>query len=161
MLARAVVVQRRRFVAGSAKFRRRFLIVRNVRPAKEVGFIELALPQQRRRGSDVQRFAAMRSARQRDLFTRELVLIDAAILEQRNGLKRLRRGSQTSPQARLARIRQQTSEGVDDSDRSRMKRLDLIAAIHARKYLHRVSVSGLEITICDLKLWHRHSCLCW
>src|SRR3954468_18715495 len=112
-----------------------------MRPAKEVGFVELALPQQRGRGGDVQRFAPMRSARQGDLFTRQLVLIDAAILEQRNGLKRLRRGSQTSPQSRLARIRKQTSEGVDDGDRSGMKRLDLIAAIHARKYLHVSSLS--------------------
>ena len=63
MFARTVVVQRRRLVARGPKLRRRFLIVRNMRAAQEVGFIELALPQQRGRGGDMHRAREQRDDR--------------------------------------------------------------------------------------------------
>jgi hypothetical protein len=118
VFARTVVVQRRRRLARRAKVCRRLVVVRQVRAAEQVLFIELALAQHRRRGGHMQRLAAMRRARQRDLLGREVVFIDAAVFEQRNGLKRLGCRAQTTAHGRIAGECDELSASIDDGDRS-------------------------------------------
>ena len=89
---------------------------------------------------DVHRLAAVRRAGQRDLLAGQLVLVDAAVLEERDGLKRLRGGTEAGAQARIAGIGEQAPESVDDRDRAGMERFDLRAAVDGREPLHGCNV---------------------
>ena len=72
-----------------------------MRAAEEILLVEVAFPQKGRRRGDVQRLAAVRRAGQGDLFARQLVFVDRAVLQKRDGLERLGRGANAGDAGRI------------------------------------------------------------
>ena len=99
MFAGAVVVQGGGGLAGRAQVRRGFFVVRDVRAAEEIGFVELALAEKR-----------------------GLVFVGTAELDERNRLKRLCRRPEKRSQTGITGARQKPSGGIDDGDGSCVER---------------------------------------
>src|SRR3954454_12866498 len=129
MFAGTVVVQRRRRFTRRAQLRRGFLLVWNVRAAEEILFVEFTFAKERGGGRDVHRLSAVGCARQRNLLRREVVLIDGAVLDQRERLKGLGRGAETGAMRGIAGEGEEPPLRVDDGDGAMMGGFDLGAAV--------------------------------
>ena len=110
MFAGAVVVQRRRRLARGTQIGGRFLVVRRMRAAEQIGFVEVSLAKKCGRGGHVNRLASVRGRAERDLLAGQLVFLDASIFEKGNGLEWLRRGTDRGERARIAGERQKAAE---------------------------------------------------
>ena len=66
----------------------------------------------------------------------QIELLGAAVLEQRDGLERLRRGAEAGAQRRIAGEGEEASVRVDDGDGAGVEGLDVRAAVDAREDVH-------------------------
>src|SRR5206468_496139 len=97
---------------------------------------EFTFAEQRRRGRDMNRLAAVRRAGQRDLFTRQIEFVDTAMFEQRNRLKRFRGRAKRSAMRRIAGESEQSAARIDDGDGAVVGGFDVGAAIDGCETLH-------------------------
>ena len=83
MLAGAIVVERRWRLTRAADIGGRFLVVGNVRAAKEILFVKIALAQESCGSCDVDGLTAVRRTGDRDFFAGQVIFLFTAIFEKR------------------------------------------------------------------------------
>ena len=128
MLARAVAPERRRLDTVP----QRRLVHRRaewrMRPAREGAFAQIEAAEQPLGDGPVTRLARVRRAGQGQLFIVEAEGVRGAVLDERNGLERLRRRPPPDDGARIAGARHERPRGVGHRRRHPMDRFDQPAA---------------------------------
>ena len=115
MLAGAIVVQGRR-LPGARHGRRRGLRNRPMRAATQRGRIETGFRQHAFNAGNMRRFAAVRGASERQLFVVEPVTIRHPLLDERQGLQCLDRGTRKYRHRHVADSKRHCSRGVGNRD---------------------------------------------
>jgi hypothetical protein len=127
MLARAVVVQRRRG-AGPRQRVGRGLRERPMRPAAERRWLESRLRQDARDTFDVRPLTTVRGAGQRKLLVAQPVALGSARFHERQGLQGLDRRTREHLRRHVADAENERSAGIGDGDRAPMAAFHQIAA---------------------------------
>ena len=130
MLARAVVVQRRRRAAGARQRLRRGLVQRPVGAAGERAGVEPGRAQHALDAGDMRRLAAVRRAGERELLVAEAVAVGAARLDQHQRLQRLDGRAGKHRRRDVAERQHGRAVGVDHRHGAAVAALDQVAARH-------------------------------
>jgi hypothetical protein len=128
MLARAIAVQRRRFLAGMDERMGRRLVVRKMAAALQIVGTEIDAIEPSADRFDVALLAVMRGAGEGKLGGAEPIMLGGATLDEGQGLKRLDRRAREDRPLDVAPAGDDGAGGVDDRGGAAMAALDEIAA---------------------------------